>query len=315
MNDEKYIFSLARSAQMRALGYPSGKAICPQCGRRTFVYFVDGSGNLIDERCGRCDRENHCSYMMTPKEAGISGKFQKPVQVIIRKPFKIPLKYVMRSSKHLEGNTFVRWVRSLPWSERQRDNIDNVLIAYHVGRAKDGSTIFWQIDGEYNVRSGKIMRYLDNGHRDKKHFGTWVHSRLVKDGVLDEKTGEYVGCLFGEHLCKNFRKVLVVESEKSAILCAVYYGLRDIVFVATGGKGNFNKMKLFPLIDHGKTIFYCPDADAVSDWDRKAMEMKKSYNQIYKLDYYMTGYSPGIDPDNYDIGDYIVNKLCQKKNN
>lgn len=102
MNDEKYIFSLARSAQMRALGYPSGKAICPQCGRRTFVYFVDGSGNLIDERCGRCDRENHCSYMMTPKEAGISGKFQKPVQVIIRKPFKIPLKYVMRSSKHLE---------------------------------------------------------------------------------------------------------------------------------------------------------------------------------------------------------------------
>ena len=125
----------------------------------------------------------------------------------------------------------------------------------------------------------------------------------------------FAGCLFGEHLCKNFRKVLVVESEKSVILCAVYYGLRDIAFVATGGKGNFNKMKLFPLMEHGKTIFYCPDADAVSDWDRKAMEMKKSYNQIYKLDYYMTGYSPGIDPDNYDIGDYIVNKLCQKKNN
>ena len=42
------------------------KHICPSCGRRTFVRYIDEEGNYIGNDVGRCDREVKCGYHKKP---------------------------------------------------------------------------------------------------------------------------------------------------------------------------------------------------------------------------------------------------------
>ena len=38
----------------------SAKEVCPNCGQRTFVPYVDDAEQIVGELYGRCDRENKC---------------------------------------------------------------------------------------------------------------------------------------------------------------------------------------------------------------------------------------------------------------
>lgn len=45
----------------------SKKYVCPNCNKKTFVYYVDTvSGNYLTDDFGRCDREHKCSYHKAP---------------------------------------------------------------------------------------------------------------------------------------------------------------------------------------------------------------------------------------------------------
>ena len=68
---------------------------------------------------------------------------------------------------------------------------------YRLGRSKDGGVIFWQIDDQQRVRTGKIMYYQPDCHRDKEHHPTWVHA-LMKDSLPSDY--DLRPCLFGLHL-------------------------------------------------------------------------------------------------------------------
>ena len=47
----------------------SKKFNCPQCGKKTFVKYVDiETGHYADERYGKCDRKNKCDYMLYPND-------------------------------------------------------------------------------------------------------------------------------------------------------------------------------------------------------------------------------------------------------
>ena len=80
-----------------------------------------------------------------------------------------------------------------------KEETERLFALYKVGTSKKwgGSTIFWQIDVNGNVRTGKIMKYDDKtGHRIKESHSlmTWVHSELkLSDFTLRQ-------CFFGEHL-------------------------------------------------------------------------------------------------------------------
>jgi hypothetical protein len=80
-----------------------------------------------------------------------------------------------------------------------KEETERLFALYKVGTSKKwgGSTIFWQIDVNGNVRTGKIMKYDDKtGHRIKEPHSlvTWVHSELkLPDFTLRQ-------CFFGEHL-------------------------------------------------------------------------------------------------------------------
>ena len=45
----------------------SKKHLCPNCGKKTFVYYIDTQTNgYLPEQYGRCDRESKCSYHLNP---------------------------------------------------------------------------------------------------------------------------------------------------------------------------------------------------------------------------------------------------------
>lgn len=76
------------------------------------------------------------------------------------------------------------------------------------------STIFWQIDINGNVRTGKIMKYDGKtGHRIKELHSlvTWLHSELkLPDFTLRQ-------CFFGEHLLtdKTTTKTVAIDEQKT----------------------------------------------------------------------------------------------------
>ena len=71
---------------------------------------------------------------------------------------------------------------------------------YHLGASKDGGVVFWEIDDQQQVHTGKIMYYQPDCHRDKNHNPTWVH-KLMKDKL--PANYELLHCLFGLHLLSN----------------------------------------------------------------------------------------------------------------
>jgi hypothetical protein len=50
-----------------SLDNSSKKYVCPNCNKKTFVYYVDTeTGNYLTDSFGRCDRESNCGYHKAP---------------------------------------------------------------------------------------------------------------------------------------------------------------------------------------------------------------------------------------------------------
>ena len=48
-------------------GRASNKHICPNCGKKTFVRYVDSeTGSYLGDLVGKCDREDKCGYHYSP---------------------------------------------------------------------------------------------------------------------------------------------------------------------------------------------------------------------------------------------------------
>lgn len=214
--------------------------------------------------------------------------------------------------KNLKGNVLVDWLRSLSWNDEQRKRIDVALKNYAIGQGKDGHTIFWQIDEKARVRTGKMMLYKPDGHRDKEtpHNFDWVHSVLARAGRYNPDELQYETCLFGQHLldyCSN-ATINLVESEKTALICAIAYGQMDKhLWMATGGMSMLNPIKLKPLIERGRHIVLYPDHDGVEKW----RECVKSigYEHLTINESVMKSYWKPEDGEKADIADVIVRLL------
>lgn len=192
----------------------------------------------------------------------------------------LPWWMVTAREKGLEGNNLVRWMTGIQWDSVQRQRIGEVLADYHVGHSKMGHTIFWQIDDRHQVRTGKMMLYGHDGHRDKvtKHNFDWIHSALFRDArsEYDEKTVEVEPTLFGLHLIDRYPHATanIVESEKTALLMAIAYGNNSSrVWLACGGLNMLSRKRLAPIIKRGRDIMLYPDRDGVEAWTKKAEEL------------------------------------------
>lgn len=120
---------------------------------------------------------------------------------------------------------------------------------YYVTSDSGGNVVWWYRDTEGRILHDKVMRYSYIGKRDKA-FTT----RRFK--TADGFSGR---AYFGSHLVEEGKKVVLLESEKSVLLCACYFGMdNDMVFLGTGGKSNTR--------DIDENTILLPDMDAISAW-------------------------------------------------
>lgn len=290
---------------------------CPNChDPHSFTYYVDEDNQPLDPTCGRCDHESSCGYHYTPGEYFQDHQNEQhpknyvPKMQLLPKPKKplctIPFKYVLQSASY--NSNFIKFLCGL----FDRDTLDSPTIIrlgelYAIGATKDKDIIFWQIDINGKVRTGKIMKYGEDGHRIKDGYGVnWVHAKMKKDGLLPEDW-ELTQCLFGEHLLnwsmnKN-KTIALVESEKTALIGAAYYP--QFLWLATGGKSQMAVEKMKVLA--GRTVIMFPDVDGYEEWKERAKTL--TFCKVNVSDALEKHASPEQRAAKIDIADVFIDEL------
>lgn len=280
----------------------SKKHRCPQCEKKTFVRYVDNeTGEYLPVEFGRCDRENKCGYLGTPK-----GEFTNTYEVKFTPPSPTnyhPLDLVKKSGRNYKQNNFIQFLKTL-FNEVE---VKDAILKYLIGTSKlwNGATVFWQIDNKQNIRHGKIMLYNpDTGKRTKKPNGK-AYINSVRS-TLKLKGFNLKQCLFGLHLINETetRTVAVVEGEKTAIIMSLFKP--EYVWLATGSKQGFKYEMLKPL--KGFKVIAFPDKSEYNDWQDRAIELKDFGFDILVSNYLEnTAYSDGSD-----LADVFIDEIKAK---
>lgn len=254
---------------------------CPTCQQRdkTFSLYIDTeTGEHIHPTVGRCNRESNCGHHYTPKQYFQDNNISfdtpqpkaykprpvtpqtKPVSFIPVEVFKASL-----NPTAFETNHFVKYLINLFGVEVASQLVSRYFIA--TSKHWNGATVFWQIDTQGKVRTGKIMLYSPTTGKRVKNFEVpiyWVHKAFKQPDF------ELKQCLFGEHLLKDkTQPVAIVESEKTALIASVY--LPQFIWVAVGSLTNLNAEKCSIL--KGRTVALFPDLNGFEKWSRKAKEL------------------------------------------
>lgn len=252
---------------------------CPQCrDKKSFTRYIDENGNYLSDIVGRCDHESSCGYHYTPKEFfkdnpqlsntnnNQSHQPYNKANRIIPQPKRlctIPKEYAEHTLWSKRGySTLISYLIKVLGEEQ----IKRAMNEYCIGTTKEQDIIYWQIDVEGRIRTGKVMKYDTNGHRVKDGCGVnWIHSLMKKHNMLPEDW-ELTQCLFGEHLLNiagNENKVVaIVESEKTALICSALFS--QCIWLAVGGKSQLSIEKMKVL--KGRTIIMYPDIDGYDTW-------------------------------------------------
>lgn len=213
-------------------------------------------------------------------------------------------------------DTLCRWLYTLPWDSSQKARLPKILGEYSIGHARTGHTIFWQIDADGIVRTGKMMKYREDGHRDReaRYSFDWIHSALYRDARLPQWSDELYECkptLFGMHLLRRYPQasVNIVESEKTAVIMATAYGNSCTqIWMACSGAENLSEEKLAPIINERRRIILYPDRDAIDKWRAKAHNLR--YDRISVNVQAVKDWWQPCDGPKADIADVILRMIC-----
>ena len=234
-------------------------------------------------------------------------------------------KYLMAGTKlALDQDNLVKWIiTGIKWDTVQRSRIEKVLDYYNVGHGKNGHTIFWQLDERGDLRTGKMMKYKTDGHRDKQAQWNFdfIHSTLSRKreesdpwpfpNIFDPDKQEPVLTFFGMHLLDKFGKsatVNIVESEKTALLMAIAYGNHAMqLWMACGGLEMITRERLQPLIDQQRRIILYPDRDGIEKWRIKAEQMH--YERLTIDTKPVTEWWKPEDGEKADIADVVIRMI------
>ena len=146
----------------------------------------------------------------------------------------------------LRGCSLFRWMCGMFPEDRVREVWDR----YNVTTDSHGNCVFWYVDQYGKILFDKRILYGEDGHRRKDFFP----GRQFR--VADGYSGR---CYFGACIPDDGRKAFIMESEKSALLAALYYEGRR--FLATGGKSNLREIE--------PNMMLVPDLDARLEWEEK----------------------------------------------
>lgn len=254
-----------------------GKFTCPGCGKSgKFSRYVDRTTGevVLDEDWGKCDRIDSCGYYE-----------QAPVEFINDGDSVVHVeseKNLLESDKYREDyyeifrngkipNNFLRGIMK----RFGREAALEVREKYQIGTFLGGETIFpYYFDGE--IRTGKVIAYKDDLHRDKNGRTFWLHNYgkygyKSKTGTIHfpyvEPTGNYVTPFFGWDVIKANKKnpIAVVEAEKTAVICSIVFP--EFNWIATGGLHMLQPYRFF-FYSSNKWLFF-PDLNGYEVWQKK----------------------------------------------
>ena len=237
---------------------------------------------------------------------------------------EIPREWVSGLLRRGTQNNFIAWLYTLPWGETERARLPHTLWQYCVAGWKREWVMFWQIDHEGIVRSGKMMMYDDHGHRRKEqeNHPKWIYNQpghydaqlRYIPGPMDilkpEAHDTDIKPLFGAHLLRRYPEatVNVVESEKTAIIMANYYGdLQSQLWLACGGLKHLQLDSMQPLIDQGRMVWLWPDKDGREAWQEVCDKLGYDRCRVY-THFFDTCWTPA-DGDKADIADIAIRMM------
>ena len=224
---------------------------------------------------------------------------------------EIPRAYVKRTMEIGGDQTlFIYWLMHLPWDDEQRARLQQTLWMYCVGGWKDGRVVFWQIDHTGIPRAAKLMKYLSNGHRDKEAHPGWIYNQDGCRQQLEPDKHEIIKPLFGSHLLNRYPQAVIniVESEKTALVMANYYGNHDSqIWMACGGLKHLQLDSLQPLIDQERTIWLWPDKDGREAWQEVADKLGYDHCRVY-THFFDTCWTEA-DGDKADVADIAIRMM------
>jgi len=274
----------------------SKKFNCPQCGKKSFVKYIETeTGHYAESQYGRCDREIKCGFFEYPNgNSIINYNYVAPPPV---KPSYIDKEILQKTLTKYEINPLITYL----YSHYDGDEVNVTIDKYQVGTSKmnNGATIFWQMDNTGNIRTGKIMAYdITTGKRikDKNIIAiSWVHYKLKKPKESIRQ------CLFGLHLLNdNIKQVAIVESEKTAIIMSIESP--NYTWMSTGTISGFKYEYLAPL--KGTAIIAFPDKGGYAQWQKTAEKLNEKgfeieVSQLLENKKYLKGWDL-VDVLNYE---------------
>nr|WP_154401940.1 DUF6371 domain-containing protein [Aquirufa nivalisilvae] len=291
---------------------------CPSCQQRnkTFSLYIDTeTGEHLHPSVGRCNRESNCGHHYTPKQYFQDNNISfdipqpkaykprpftpqpKPASFIPVGVFKQSLQIDITVLQVAETNHFVQFLINLFGVEVASQLVSRYFIA--TSKHWNGATVFWQIDTQGKVRTGKIMLYSPTTGKRVKSLELpvyWVHK------ALKQPEYELRQCLFGEHLLIDKTKpVAIVESEKTAVIASVYFP--QFIWVAVGSLTNLNAEKCSIL--KGRTVTLFPDLNGFDKWSSKAKEL--SHLAIFTVSYLLERKATEAEKkQGFDLADYLI---------
>lgn len=309
---------------------------CPKCGKsNSFTLYLDGDTNQpIHPMVGICNHSNSCGYHYTPKQYFIdnpttqASREMVPVRpTAIHPPMMqaapkaiglIPVEYMNRSLG--TKSDFVQFLRDLFENiNGLNQSIDEVCERYKIGSTKGGDVIFWQIDIDGKVRTGKIMKYDPaTGKRVHNASGAidWVHNKLKRAGTVPQDFN-LRQCYFGEHLLSSQpdSTIAIVESEKTAVIASVL--MPQYIWIAAGNINGLTLDKSSAL--KGRSVILFPDLSkelptrptAFAQWSRRAAEIRRVYGcKVVVSDILERIATDEEKESGLDIADYLIRQIA-----
>lgn len=307
------------------------KSSCPECGKKTFVRYVDSvTGECLPSQFGRCDRESKCGCHNKP--AFEKDQAFTPYKVFTPKPkpqplTPIPFEVLAGTLTDYEQNVFIQNLLQRVAYPFDPCDIEAVIAQYYLGTVATfgGAVAFPFIDIKNNIRAIQIKQFDETNHTTKTNF---LHSILKYqysqrgDHLPDwlpayELNDLKVSCLFGEHLLSKYplNPVALVEAPKSAIYGTLYFGLPNVperfIWVAVYNLSSLNVAKCKAL--QGRDVVLFPDLStdgkAFDLWNSKLKDLNTIKGARFTIsDLLETKASEAERASGCDLADYLI---CQ----
>ena len=232
-------------------------------------------------------------------------RLMKPTPPPPTPPSYIPKEYLIKCFSF--SSTFIEYLCGLFGIK----TIEQVAAEYYLGTTKNREVIFWQVDVNRRIRTGKVIQYNpETGHRVQTSGATtWIHSLMLQQGLIGDGEFNLQQCLFGEHLLAKYpnKTVAIVEAEKTAVIASAVFP--EYIWLATGGKYGINAHKMKVLA--GRKVILFPDTDTTGEtykyWQEKAAEL--TYCHCVVSDYLETNATNAERIKKIDIADRLVKQL------